>query len=43
LESLREHLRNEQLERLLRRTRHSGLRRRLHKCLRQLLPAARAA
>jgi hypothetical protein len=43
LESLRDHLREEQLQRLLHRTRRPGLRRKLRKCLRQLLPMPRAA
>jgi SRSO17 transposase len=43
LESLREQLRNERLHRLLRRTRHRGLRRKLTKYLRDLLPPKRVA
>jgi SRSO17 transposase len=43
LESLREQLRNERLHRLLQRTRHPGLRRKLTKYLREVLPPTGAA
>jgi hypothetical protein len=41
LDSLREHLRHEQLQRLLQRTRQPRLRRKLQKCLKALLPMAK--